>query len=80
MKIQLLFFSVLSDIAGKRADVWDVPDGTSAGNVWQRFREEHRQVRDFAHPLIAINQSYADADQVLRDGDELVFIPPVQGG
>ena len=29
---------------------------------------------------IAINQKYLTEDIILRDGDEVVFIPPVQGG
>jgi len=80
MKVRLLFFAVLRDIAGKRDDVLEVPDGTRAADVWLRFREEHREVRDYAQPMTAINEVYADADQVLHDGDELAFIPPVAGG
>jgi MoaE-MoaD fusion protein len=30
--------------------------------------------------MTAVNESYADPDVVLRDGDELAFIPPVAGG
>jgi molybdopterin converting factor subunit 1 len=80
LKVRLLYFAVLHDIAGKREDVVEVPDGTRAADVWRRFREEHREVRDYAQPMTAINETYADADQVLRDGDELAFIPPVAGG
>ena len=29
---------------------------------------------------IAINQKYLTEDIILRDGDEVVFIPPVKGG
>ncbi len=80
MKVRLLYFAVLRDIAGKGADLVELPEGTSAADVWRRFREEHRELRDYAQPMTAINESYAEADQVLRDGDELVFIPPVAGG
>lgn len=80
MKVRLLYFAVLRDIAGKRDDVVEVPEGTRAADVWRRFREEHRELRDYAQPMTAINESYADADQLLRDGDELAFIPPVAGG
>ena len=80
MKVKLLYFAVLRDIAGKREDVVELPDGTRAADVWQRFREEYRELRDYAQPMTAINESYADADEVLRDGDELAFIPPVAGG
>ena len=80
MRVTLLYFAVLRDIAGKRDDVVDVPEGTRANDLWQRLRERHRELRDVAQPMTAINESYADADQVLRDGDELAFIPPVAGG
>lgn len=30
--------------------------------------------------LIAVNHAYVQPDHVLRDGDEVAFIPPVSGG
>lgn len=30
--------------------------------------------------LIAINMEYANADQPVKDGDEVAFFPPVTGG
>ena len=42
---------------------------------------EHRELAGYEQPpLTAINESYAAPDSVLRDGDELAFIPPVAGG
>jgi len=81
VKIRLLFFAVLRDITGRSEDVLELPDGTRAGDVWQRLRDEHAALRDYTQPpMIAINESYAGAGQPLRDGDELAFIPPVAGG
>jgi molybdopterin converting factor subunit 1 len=81
MKIRLLFFAVLRDIAGRSEDVIDVPEGTRAGDVWQLLRDRHAALRDYVQPpMIAINESYVSADEPLRDGDELAFIPPVAGG
>ena len=81
MKIRLLFFAVLRDIAGRSEDVIELPDGTRAGDVWQRLRDEHAALRDYVQPpMIAVNESYVSADERLRDGDELAFIPPVAGG
>ena len=34
----------------------------------------HKAVR------VAVNDEFADWNQTLREGDELVFIPPVAGG
>jgi molybdopterin converting factor subunit 1 len=81
MKIRLLFFAVLRDITGRSEDVLELPDGTRAGDVWQRLREEHNALRDYVQPpMIAVNESYVSAGEPLRDGDELAFIPPVAGG
>jgi molybdopterin converting factor subunit 1 len=81
MKIRLLFFAVLRDIAGRGEDVIELPEGTHAGDVWQRLRDQHAALRDYIQPpMIAVNESYVSAEEPLRDGDELAFIPPVAGG
>jgi len=81
LKIKLLFFAVLRDIAGRGEDVIELPDGARAGDVWQRLRDEHYTLRDYVQPpMIAVNESYVSADEPLHDGDELAFIPPVAGG
>jgi molybdopterin converting factor subunit 1 len=81
MKVRLLFFAVLRDIAGTGETELDLPDGTTARAVWESLRARHAQLADYATPpMTAINEEYASADAVLRDGDELAFIPPVAGG
>jgi molybdopterin converting factor subunit 1 len=81
MKVRLLFFAVLRDITGKSEAELTLAEGTRARDVWQSLRQQHRELGDYVQPpLTAINESYAAADAVLRDGDELAFIPPVAGG
>ena len=81
MKVKLLYFAVLRDIAGKSEDVVELPEGTRAVDVWGRLRAQHRELAGYeCPPMTAINESYAPADQLLRDGDEVAFIPPVAGG
>ncbi|HSY48736.1 MAG TPA: molybdopterin converting factor subunit 1 [Thermoanaerobaculia bacterium] len=81
LRIKLLFFAVLRDVAGRSEEVIELPDGARAGDVWQRLRDEHPVLREYIQPpMIAVNESYAGADEPLRDGDELAFIPPVAGG
>lgn len=81
MKIRLLFFAVLRDITGRSEDVLELPEGTRTGDVWRRLRDKHSALRDYVRPpMIAVNESYVSADELLHDGDELVFIPPVAGG
>jgi molybdopterin converting factor subunit 1 len=81
MKVRLLFFAVLRDIAGSDEQELALADGTTARDVWETLRRTYAKLADYAQPpMIAINESYASADAVLRDGDELAFIPPVAGG
>ena len=81
MKVRLLFFAVLRDIAGTGERDLVLSDGTTARDVWTSLRNEFAKLADYAQPpMTAINEEYADPDAVLRDGDELAFIPPVAGG
>jgi molybdopterin converting factor subunit 1 len=81
MKVRLLFFAVLRDIAGTNACELTLDEGTTAGEVWQSLRRAYLQLAEYTQPpMIAVNESYAAADTILRDGDELAFIPPVAGG
>lgn len=81
MKVRLLYFAVLRDIAGTDQQELALADGTTARDVWQSLVAQHPNLAGYAQPpMIAINEEYATADDVLRDGDELAFIPPVAGG
>jgi molybdopterin converting factor subunit 1 len=81
MKVRLLFFAVLRDIAGKSEAELSLAEGTRAADVWQSMRRDYAALGDYSQlPLIAINEEYASPDTALRDGDELAFIPPVAGG
>ena len=81
MRIRLLYFAVLRDITGSSAADLDLPEGTRPLDVWLKLRADYAKLTDYVQPpMIAINESYAAADSVLHDGDELAFIPPVAGG
>lgn len=79
--MRLLFFAVLRDIAGTSERDVVVPEGATPYDVWQSLRESYPTLTDYTQPpLVAINEAYAPPGTVLRDGDELAFIPPVAGG
>jgi molybdopterin converting factor subunit 1 len=81
MKVRLLYFAVLRDITGKSEEVIELPDGTRAQEIWNRLRSRHNQLAGYERPpMTAVNESYVSADELLRDGDEVAFIPPVAGG
>lgn len=81
MKVRLLFFAVLRDIAGADERELALHDGTTARDVWTTLRDEFPKLAGYhAPPMVAINEEYAEPGTPLRDGDELAFIPPVAGG
>lgn len=81
MKVRLLLFAVLRDIAGADERDLALDEGTTARDVWQSLRGEYAKLADYTQPpMVAINETYATPETVLRDGDELAFIPPVAGG
>ena len=81
MKVRLLYFAVLRDITGRSEAEMSLREGTKVFEVWQSLREQYSQLADYRKPpMIAVNETYAGPDTVLRDGDELAFIPPVAGG
>ena len=81
MKVRLLLFAVLRDITGKSEADLSLHDGASAADVWQSLREEYPALSGYSHPpLVAVNETYAKPETLLREGDELAFIPPVAGG
>jgi len=81
VRIRLLFFAVLRDVAGSDQQELVLSEGTRARDVWESLRSAHARLADYVQPpMIAINEAYASPDTLLRDGDELAFIPPVAGG
>ena len=81
MRVRLLFFAVLREIAGTGERDVSLDEGATARDVWESLRRSYARLADYTQPpMVAINESYADPDAVLRDGDELAFIPPVAGG
>ncbi len=80
MKVTLKLFAAVRDIVGESTREFTVSDGTTPAAVWQELVAENPALSVHRIPMVAVNEEYADADQVLHDGDELAFIPPVSGG
>ncbi len=81
IRVRLLLFAVLRDIAGSFESDLVLREGSTPADVWQQLRERHPELASYAAPpMTAINMEYVSPDTILRDGDELAFIPPVSGG
>ena len=81
MKIGVLFFGVLKDVIGRSGETVDLPEGTRVREVLSYYaRGEPRLEAMLPALAIAVNREYAEAERLLRDGDEVALLPPVSGG
>jgi molybdopterin converting factor subunit 1 len=81
MRVRVLFFGVLKDLAGKSSDVLDLPEGALVRDVLAHYLSEIPRLKEaLASLAVAVNQEYAGAETVLRSDDEVALLPPVSGG
>ena len=81
MRIQLLHFASFREAAGRDEEVKDLPEGARVSDLWSVLAREVPLFSRFpSMPPAAVNREYASGDAVLRDGDEVAFLPPVAGG
>jgi len=76
MRVAVRLFAGLRELAGMRATEIELPDGSTAADVWPALGLGDEP----SGLLVAVNKSYAARDVVLSDGDEVALIPPVSGG
>ena len=81
MRVRVLFFGVLKDLAGKSSESLDLPEGSSVCDVLEHYTSRVPRLRDsLASMAVAVNQQYAGAGTELKSGDEVALLPPVSGG
>lgn len=79
MKITLRVFSYLSEILDFNEKELEVGHEMTVGDLWNRYRQDMHDVKNL-RVLFAVNHEYAKEDYLLKDGDEVAFIPPISGG
>jgi len=81
MRLRLLHFASFREAVGRDEEERDVPEGTRVRDLWRALAGEVALFRQFpVIPPAAVNREYVESDTVLRDGDEVAFLPPVAGG
>jgi molybdopterin converting factor subunit 1 len=81
VRVTVLLFARLRDIVGSAELGRDVSAGSTVGSVWRQLVSECPALGPYERAVSsAVNADYAKADQVVRDGDEIAFLPPVSGG
>jgi sulfur-carrier protein len=81
MRVRIRLFGRLHDLVGATEAQRDLPAAATAGDVWQMLAAEFPAVAPYARSVsVAVNADFAKMTTMLRDGDEVAFLPPVSGG
>ncbi len=81
LRVNVLFFGILKDVAGRADDELQLFEGARLGDVFDHYAERSPKLRELERSIVlARNQRFAPRTEVLSDGDEIAFLPPVSGG
>jgi len=88
MRVRVLTFGVLRELAGRPEETVELPDGATVGDliVILRGRASNPSRGSAVDEglwrslAVAVNREYASPAVVLREGDEVALLPPVSGG
>lgn len=77
MAIHVKYFANLRQQLGRAEDYYQPSAPLNVAQLWQQLWP---QLPLPSNTLVAVNQHYAELEQLLQDQDEVAFFPPVTGG
>ena len=81
MRVRVLFFGILRELAGKATDEIDLPEGASIRDAIARYETQIPRLKESLSSIaLAVNQQYAGPETKLSANDEVALLPPVSGG
>ncbi len=81
MKVNVLFFSRLRDLAQVSEMELDVADSTTVADLLELLYSRTATLRDWDKSiLVAAGVEFVGRDYVLQRNDQISIMPPVQGG
>ena len=81
MRVCVLYFGVLKDLVGHGRSEMNLAEGASVAELLEAHRGLAKGPESLWESIaVAVNQEYARAGDVLKDGDEVALLPPVSGG
>ena len=79
--MRVLYFGVLRDVFGRGDEEMELAEGASVADLIAACRGRYAGVGEIWDSMaVAVNQEYARAEMMLREGDEVALLPPVSGG
>lgn len=80
MTIEVKAFGIARDILGGPNLTINIKQNTTVQDLIQHLKNDYPAFAELTSLAIAVNTSYAEPQQLIKVGDEVVIIPPVAGG
>lgn len=81
--IRVRFFAILKDRVGREVVEIPLSGPITLRELEEKVVEMFPQMEGYLtkrRVLISVNQEFATPDTVVKDGDEVAFLPPFSGG
>ena len=80
MQVKVLAFAVVKEIFNQSSVEVDLGNASTVGGLKILLEDRYPRLKQLSSYMIAVNDEYADAKQVIEARDEIAIIPPVSGG
>lgn len=80
MNIQVLLFGIAADLLKSDSLEITVTENCTIYTFKKELLKRHPKLLHLASYAVAVNETYADDDVVLKENDVVALIPPVSGG
>jgi len=81
VKISVKLYASFREIVGAKEEALEREEGTTVQMLLDDYIRRFPQMARYReHIILSVNKEYGAPTRVLRDGDEVSFLPPVSGG
>ena len=81
MKVRVLFFGQLKDVAGCASDSVALAEDATLADLLAHYEKKIPRLKNFLpSTAISVNQEYTPRAVRLKENDEVALLPPVSGG
>ncbi|WP_454058978.1 MoaD/ThiS family protein [Elizabethkingia ursingii] len=80
MKLKILAFGITKDILGGAEKEIELTDEITVKDLKTKLESEFSELKRLKSYFIAVDDEYAEDDQVIIITNEVAIIPPVSGG
>ena len=76
----MLFFGITADLVKKSSSTETFPNQISVLEFKNQLLEKYPKLENIHSYALAVNESYANNQDLLQENDVVAIIPPVSGG